>query len=405
VEASPRQPPSDHGFPAASLLALQPDAVLCRLAARGRSGAYEALYERYRAPLVAFTFHLLGRSGSAEDAEDIAQDAFTRAFAGIREKQVDGSFKAWLYTIARNRTIDVMRSRRERVASLDSDSVEPPTAPASDGPDQRAEQRAELDWLVAAVGELPERQRDALLLKELAGLSHRRIADELETTVSATKKLISRGRDGIEVAASSAGYARGSNRLGRDLALSAPVLPVSVSLAALGVTAGAGGSVLVGKVAATTLAVVFAGGGVVAVEQRVERSVGASTAAIAAAPAKKKSPPSSAKEPVQLSSSAVKAKDRGGDDDKAKTKKRETQKRETDKRRASDDAPREHRGRDRERSGPRDRERVEKPERRSRSKDDAQEVELESRRGPREDRTGDSDRSGPDRGDDHSEDD
>lgn len=279
VEASPRHHDGASALIATRFLAAQPDAVLCRLAARGNVAAYDTLYERYRAPLVAFAFHLLGRGGSSEDAEDIAQDAFTRAFAGIREKNVDGSFKAWLYTIARNRAYDTMRARKGNVVSLDAESIAPPSAPAADQPAERAEQRAELAWLLGAVGELPERQRDALLLKEMGGLSHDRIASEMGTTVSATKKLISRGREGIDEAAASQGYGR-RRHLGRDLALAAPVLPLSVSLASLGVGAGAGagvaagsavagaGGVAAGKIAATALTVVAVGGGAVAVEHK-----------------------------------------------------------------------------------------------------------------------------------------
>ncbi len=293
MEASPRHNDGVPTLVATKLLAAQPDGVLCKLAARGNIGAYDALYERYRAPLVAFVFHLLGRGGSAEDAEDIAQDAFTRAFAGIREKRVDGSFKAWLYTIARNRSYDQMRARRDNVVSLDADSVAPPSAPDREQPAERAEQRAELAWLLAAMAELPERQREALLLKEMGGLSHDRIADELGTTVSATKKLISRGRDGIDQAAATGGFGR-PRRLGRDLALAAPVLPLSVSLASLGVSAGAGtaagvaaagaGGVAAGKVAATALTVLAVGGGAVAVEHRSTAPDAAPAAQTATAP-------------------------------------------------------------------------------------------------------------------------
>lgn len=269
---------------ATRLLSAQPDAVLCRLAARGNTGAYDALYQRYRQPVFAFVYHLIGGKGADEDAEDIAQDAFTRAFAGIREKDVDGSFRAWLYTIARNRTYDHLRRRRQNVVSLDAGSTEPPAAPSVDQPAERAEQRAEFVWLMSAVADLPERQREALLLREMAGFSHEQIADELGTSVSATKKLISRGRDGIGEAAIAGGFSRPSRRkLGNDLAMAAPVLPLTFSLSSIGIgggavaAAGAGGTIaggaaaggglaIGGKAAATALTVLAIGGGAVAVK-------------------------------------------------------------------------------------------------------------------------------------------
>lgn len=258
----------------------QPDAVLCRLAARGNVGAYDAIYQRYRQPVYAFVFHLLARRNGADDAEDITQDVFTRAFAGIREQRVNGGFRSWLFTIARNRTFDEIRGGRQKVVSLDAEHAAPPEAPEAQQPAQQAEQRAEFAWLMSAVADLPERQREALLLREMGGFSHERIAEELGTSVSATKKLISRGRDGVGVAAASVGYNRFSKRrLGHDLAMAAPIVPISITLASLGVTGGVaagsaaaggalagGGAVVGGKTAATALTFLAIGGGAVAVE-------------------------------------------------------------------------------------------------------------------------------------------
>lgn len=278
MEASPTYEPLAQQPGATRLLSAQPDAVLCRLAARGNIGAYDALYQRYRQPIFAFVFHLIGRADAKEDAEDIAQDAFTRAFAGLREKNVEGSFKGWLFMIARNRTYDVLRAKKQNVVSLDADAAEPPVAPRVDEPAERAEQRAELAWLMTAVAELPERQRDALLLREMGGFSHERIAAQMGTSVSATKKLISRGRDGIGEAAQADGYGRvARRRLGHDLAMAAPIVPIGATLAAFGITAGAGtaaagGAVAGGKVAATALTVLAIGGGAVAVEQKAVQS-------------------------------------------------------------------------------------------------------------------------------------
>jgi hypothetical protein len=125
------------------------------------------------------------------------------------------------------------------------------------------------------------------LLREMGGFSHERIAEELGTSVSATKKLISRGRDGVGVAAASVGYRRLSRRrMGHDLAMAAPIVPISISLASLGVTGGvvaggaaagsaiAGGSAMIGgKAAATALTFLAIGGGAVAVEHDSSTSV------------------------------------------------------------------------------------------------------------------------------------
>lgn len=263
---------------------VQPDAVLCRLASRGNASAYDVLYERYRQPVFAFVYHLLGRGAAAEDAEDIAQEAFTKGFAAIRERGFEGSFKHWIFTIARNRTFDVIRAKRP-VGSLDAEDLHAgETEDLRAGTADRAEQRAELAWLITTVAELPERQREALLLRELGGLSHREIADELDTTVSATKKLINRGRSSVTEAAAVDGYRE--RHLSRDLALAAPVIPLAASIGvtltggAAGAGAAAGGGFAISKIAATVLTVAAVGGGTAVVEKEAHRSVpdGAATA-------------------------------------------------------------------------------------------------------------------------------
>lgn len=258
------------------MLMAQPDAVLCKLAARGNANAYEVLFERYRQPVFAFVFHLLGRSDGVQDCEDIVQDSFAKAFAGIRDKNVEGSFRAWIYTIARNRTFDLIRARRSNVHSLDAATTEQPQAAEHTETDKHAEQRLELTWLVGAVAQLPERQRDALLMRELGGMSHDQIATQMGTTISATKKLIGRGREAVTTAAANDGYR--SRNLGRDLALAAPVVPLAAASIGFGVAGGAalasggslGGAAFGGKTVAAVMAIVAVGGGAVAVDH--ERS-------------------------------------------------------------------------------------------------------------------------------------
>lgn len=240
----------------------QPDGVLCRLARRGNTGAYDVLYRRYRQPVYAFVYHLLGSSGRTADAEDIAQDAFTKAFAAIARKNPDGSFRHWIFTIARNRTFDHLNGSKRTIALVDVEGGgEPPAPPERPQTADVAENNAELEWLVGAVGELPERQREALVMKELGGLSHAEIATEMGTTVSATKKLINRGRAEVSKAAGEAGYR--PRRLGKELACAAPVLPLAAIGAGIVIPAGAaaGGTVAGGTAVATIFAVVAVGGG------------------------------------------------------------------------------------------------------------------------------------------------
>lgn len=287
MEASPTYSSPAAGSAASRFLRVQPDPVLCRLASRGNPSAFDVLYERYRQPVFAFVYHLLGRGASSEDAEDIAQEAFTKGFAAIRERGFEGSFKHWIFAIARNRTFDVMRARRP-VGSLDAEAeMSTEAVDHRAATDDRAEQRAELAWLVTTVSELPHRQREALLLRELGGLSHREIAAELDTTVSATKKLINRGRSSVAEAAAADGYRE--KHLGRDLAMAAPVLPLAAGIGmtftggAATASAAAGGGAAFAKVAATFLTVAAVGGGTAVVEHERTKPPASDSADVAAA--------------------------------------------------------------------------------------------------------------------------
>jgi RNA polymerase sigma-70 factor (ECF subfamily) len=169
-----------------------------QLVARVRAGsddAYAAIVRRYREPLLGFAARLAG--GSHADAEDIVQDAFIRALPSLRASDRPMALRPWLYMIVRNRAFDHNRGRRP----ADGDerlSLVP--APAHTDPAAGALAREELGEVVAGIGRLPERQRLALVRRELGGASHRELADELGTSVGATKSLLVRARTALSEA-------------------------------------------------------------------------------------------------------------------------------------------------------------------------------------------------------------
>lgn len=264
MEASPHLNPKRGPFSGSRLLQAQPDGVLCRLALRGNPGAFEALYTRHHGALYGFLFHLLGRGASAEDAEDIAQESFSTAFSKLADRRDDGSFKSWLFTIARNRAVDHMRAGRPPTA----DVTELPLA-AAGGPERQAESKAEMAWLMTALADLPERQREALVMREMGGLSYDEIAVGMQTTVPGVKQLINRARGTLNEAADVSELR--PRRLRKELAALVPVLPIAtvsagvaafgVATTGAGVAASAGGISAATKVAAVALAVAAIGGG------------------------------------------------------------------------------------------------------------------------------------------------
>jgi RNA polymerase sigma factor (sigma-70 family) len=174
-------------FRSKRLLALAGDDRLVEQIRRGNELAFEVAFERHGAGILGFCRHMVG---SREEAEDVVQHTFAAAF---RDLQRDGerriALKAWLYTIARNRCVSVLRARREQAAELQ----ELPT----EGLSAQVERRAELRELLSDVRELPEDQRAALLLAEAAGLSHAEVAQVLGCEVGGVKGLVFRARSSL----------------------------------------------------------------------------------------------------------------------------------------------------------------------------------------------------------------
>jgi len=169
------------------LLSLAGDERLVEQLRRGNELAFEVLFERHGTGILAFCRHMLG---SREEAEDAVQHTFAAAFRDLQrpgERAI--ALKAWLYTIARNRCVSILRARREQAAELE----ELPT----DGLSEQVERRAELRELLADVAELPEEQRAALLLSEAAGLTHAEVAEVLGCEVASVKGLVFRARSAL----------------------------------------------------------------------------------------------------------------------------------------------------------------------------------------------------------------
>lgn len=112
--------------------------------------------------------------GDASLAEDAAQEAFIRAWKHLPNYQPRSPFRNWVYRIANNAALDVLRRRRETV---DVDEI--PIASSSAGPEALLEKEERAARVRQAVLELPEASRAVLVLREYEGLSYKEIADVL----------------------------------------------------------------------------------------------------------------------------------------------------------------------------------------------------------------------------------
>ena len=165
------------------------DECLVRRFRAGDDAAFTAIHDRYRGALVAFAGRML--RGCGHDADDVVQDAFVRAYRGLRATDRPMAVRPWLYMIVRNCALDELR--RPRRSGPFDDELRLEAVPDCD-PAERVAQREELRHVVAEIAQLPERQRLAVVLRELDGRTHAQTARALRTTVPATKSLIVRAR-------------------------------------------------------------------------------------------------------------------------------------------------------------------------------------------------------------------
>jgi RNA polymerase sigma factor (sigma-70 family) len=164
-----------------------------RLVARVRAGdddAFEAIYDRYYLGLLAFCRHMLG---SRQEAEDALQHSFASAYRALRRSESDVELRPWLYTIARNRCLSALRSRRDE---LDIDRFDFEHG-SFDGLPRQIQVRAELRELVEELRRLPDDQRAALVLFELGDHSHDEIAAVLGVRREKVKALVFQARSGL----------------------------------------------------------------------------------------------------------------------------------------------------------------------------------------------------------------
>jgi RNA polymerase sigma factor (sigma-70 family) len=175
----------------APLLRLRSDEQLVALFRAGSDEAFGVLHDRYRQRLFAYVRQMLA-GHSRQDAEDVLQDVFVRAFGALRSDTRAINVRAWLYRVAHNRCIDHLRRPHPPAAEIFDVSRKPLLDPVDE-----AQRRDDLARLVRDVGRLPEQQRSALLMREIDGLSYADLAAALDVSIPAVKSLLVRARVGL----------------------------------------------------------------------------------------------------------------------------------------------------------------------------------------------------------------
>jgi RNA polymerase sigma-70 factor (ECF subfamily) len=167
------------------------EAELVGAAQRGDRRAFDELVRR----TFVDTFTLARRlTGNEEDARDVVQDAYLRAWRAIGKFRGEAAFSTWMYRITANAAATHTRKRRRHRAepideAHDIADVRPDTQPAS-----AAESSDTLERISHALDELPPKLRTVVVLKDVYGLPHDAIADELGISVPAAKVRLHRAR-------------------------------------------------------------------------------------------------------------------------------------------------------------------------------------------------------------------
>jgi RNA polymerase sigma factor (sigma-70 family) len=164
------------------------DDRLVRLAAAGNERAFATIYERHHQGLYRYCRSILGNDA---DAQDALQNTMLKALRALPGERRELALKPWLYRIAHNEAISLLRRR------AGDDSIDE----VGDVQDTRggdAATRERLRTLVSDLAQLPERQRTALVMRELSGLGYREIGAALDTSPAAAKQAVYEAREGLQ---------------------------------------------------------------------------------------------------------------------------------------------------------------------------------------------------------------
>lgn len=165
----------------------------------GDADAFDRLYARYRGPLYRYVLH---QCGGCPEADELYQDVWMRVVRARVQWKSEQAFKPWIYRIAHNRVVDYWRASGRVYGGSDDELEEQDVEDTSPLTEALMHLRDCVARLKALLGELPQMQRDAFLLKEESGLSLAQIAEvtgtERETVKSRLRYALKRLRQGLE---------------------------------------------------------------------------------------------------------------------------------------------------------------------------------------------------------------
>lgn len=170
------------------------EAAWVQRAKQGDQAAFEAIFQRYERQIYSFIYRMMGDS---DDANDLTQDCFVKAFRALGRTSEDLNISAWLHRIASNACLDVLR-RRQRLRWLPWDAPKHDHLLVStpiDDPERSAISQETRVTVQRVLDRMSHRHRLALILREYEGLSCEEIGDVMGLSRSAVKSMLFRARE------------------------------------------------------------------------------------------------------------------------------------------------------------------------------------------------------------------
>jgi len=181
----PRRPPLPAGAPS--------DLELIDRCLRRENAAWEQIVARFRRKV----FHIAYKfTGKHDEAEDLTQDIFLKVFRSLDKFHRDADFSTWLGSVARHYCIDHYRASKREREVLVEDLLAFDHAPAASGNPHRALEDRDVRGIVrAGLEQLPDKLREAVVLRDLQGLTYQEMAQRLRLPEGTVKSRINRGRE------------------------------------------------------------------------------------------------------------------------------------------------------------------------------------------------------------------
>jgi RNA polymerase sigma-70 factor (ECF subfamily) len=174
---------------------------LVKQSIQGDTRAFEELVSHYHNKIYALAYRYMGNE---EDAYDMAQEAFLKAFRSLHTFKGNSSFSTWLYRVTTNVCLDELRRRKRRIiplsldeplASQEGDEVEKEIADSSPGVDIIYEQKEFSQYIQQLLNEMKPEHKTAIVLRDVIGFSYEEIAEVMNCSMGTVKSRISRARE------------------------------------------------------------------------------------------------------------------------------------------------------------------------------------------------------------------